>query len=215
MPKKENFLKHAIILSTYIFLIWGFYRLLFKLPEEIEEFLIKPVLWLTPTFILLKKEKLPLSSVGITLKNLFPAVYLSLGLGAFFVMEAAITNFIKYGGLNFNANIGDKALLYSLAISFATATSEELSFRGYVFTRIWQALGNELWANLITSLIWTLVHLPITVFIWKLNLVASITYLFLTFIFGLGAAFLYARTKNVFSSIFLHVLWEWPIILFR
>jgi membrane protease YdiL (CAAX protease family) len=47
------------------------------------------------------------------------------------------------------------------------------------------------------------------------NLQAALVYLLLTTLFGVGSAFIYARTKNVFSSIFLHVLWEWPIILFR
>jgi len=215
MLKKETLLKHAIALSTYILLIWGFYRFLFKLPDEVEEFIIKPLLWLIPVFYLTKLEKLPLSSLGMTLKNLFPSVYMALGLGAFFVMEAAIVNFVKYGGLNFNANIGDKVLLFSLIVSFATAASEEITFRGYVFTRIWQAVGSELWANLATSLIWAIIHLPVTIFVWKLNLASALAYLLVTFLFGLGAAFLYARTKNVASSILLHILWEWPIILFR
>lgn len=213
--KKELVVKHTTILATFILLVWGFYRILFKLPDEIEELILKPIIWLIPIFFILKKEGLGLSSLGITLKNLFPAIYLSLGLGAIFAIEAVLINFVKYGSFNFNANIGQTALLTSLGLSFATAVSEEISFRGYLFNRIWQVLGNEWLANILTSLVWALVHIPVTVFVWKLNLTAAILYLFLTTLFGIGSAFVFARTRNVFSSIFLHVLWEWPIILFR
>lgn len=215
MPKKEIALRHATILAAYLLVVWGFYRFLFKLPDEIEETVIKPLIWLVPVFILLRIEKAKLSSVGITLKNLFPAVYFALGLGAFFVIEAVIINFLKYGGLNFGANIGKDALLISLGISFVTATSEEIAFRGYLFNRVWSALGNEWLANIVTSVVWALIHVPVTIFVWKLNLISSLIYLFLTTLFGVGSAFVFARTGNVFSSIFLHVLWEYPIILFR
>lgn len=213
--KKETALKNATILAAYLLIIWGFYRFLFKLPDEVEELFIKPVIWLLPVLFFLKKEKLGISSLGITSRNLFPAVYFALGLGAFFVIEAVLINFVKYGGLNFAANIGDKPLLASLGLSFATAFSEEISFRGYLFNRVWWVLGNEWLANIATSLVWAIIHIPIAFFVWKMDVSAAIAYLFLTTLFGIGSAFVFARTKNVFSSILLHVLWEWPIILFR
>lgn len=213
--KRETAFKNATILAAYLLIVWGFYRFLFKLPEEVEEIVIKPIVWLLPVFYFLKREKASLASVGITVKNLFPAVYFALGLGAFFVIEAIIINFVKHGGLNFEANIGEKALFASLGLSFVTAFSEEISFRGYLFNRVWYALRSEWTANIATSLVWALVHIPITVFVWKLELTAALIYLFLTTLFGIGSAFVFARTRNVFSSILLHVFWEWPIILFR
>jgi hypothetical protein len=215
MPKKELVVKNVTIFAAYILIVWGFYRILFKLPDNFEEVALKPIIWLIPIFFILKKEGLGLSSLGITLKNLFPAIYLSLGLGAIFAIEAVLLNFVKYNSFNFGANIGQSGLFFSLGISFATAVSEEISFRGYIFNRLWWILKNEWAANLITSFVWALVHIPVTIFVWKLNLSAAAVYLFLTTLFGIGSAFVFARTKNVFSSIFLHVLWEWPIILFR
>ena len=215
MSKTTSF-KNAVGLAVYLLIVWGFYRFLFQLPEDIEELFIKPVIWLIPLTILVIKERQSVSTLGITFKNLFPAVYYALGLGVFFVIEAMAINYIKYGGqFNFGANIGNLAFLPALGISFVTAFSEELTFRGYIFTRIWNFLGNEIWANVVTSLFWALIHVPITVFVWKLDLTASLTYLFLTTLFGVGSAFVYARTRNILSPILLHVLWQWPIILFR
>lgn len=213
--RKLESLKNAVSLAAFLLVVWGFYRFLFQLPEEIEELIIKPAVWLGATYYFVKKERANLSSLGITNKNLYPAIYLSLALGAVFVIEGVLVNFVKYGSFNFAANIGTKALLPSLGLSFATAISEEISFRGYIFNRVWKALDNEILANLLTSFLWALIHVPITVFVWKLSFGAALTYLLLTTIFGIGSAFVFARTKNVTSSIFLHVLWEWPIILFR
>ena len=215
MPKKELALKNAVILSTYLLIVWGLYRFLFKLPDEVEELFVKPIFWLVPVFYLLSKEKAKISSLGVTLKNLFPAIYFALGLGAFFVIEAIFINFIKYKGLNFSANLGNTPFLTSIGLSFITAVVEEVTFRGYIFNRVWHALGGEWTANILSSLAWGLVHVPITFFVWKLDTQAALIYLLLTTIFGIGSAFVFARTRNIFSSILLHVLWAWPIILFR
>ncbi len=208
--------KSAIGFSVYLLIVWGFYRFLFQLPEVVEETFVKPVVWLLPVFYLLAKEREGLDSIGITFKNLFPAIYYALGLGMFFVIEALIINYVKYSGeFNLGANIGSLPLLPALGLSFVTAISEELAFRGYVFTRVWKFLKNEVSANLLTSVFWAMIHVPITVFVWKLDLQAAVIYLFLTAIFGVGSSFVYARTKNIVSPILLHVLWQWPIILFR
>jgi membrane protease YdiL (CAAX protease family) len=215
MPKKETAIKHAIILAVYLLIVWGFYRLFFELPEEIEELIIKPIVWLLPVIYLVRKEGGNLFSVGITTKKLFPAIYFTLALGAVFAIEAIIINFVKHGGFEFTANIGEKALITSLGITFVTAFSEEVSFRGYLFNRVWSALDNEWLANIATSIVWALVHIPIAIFVWKLSLTSALIYLFLTTLFGIGSAFVFARTRNIFSSILLHMLWQWPIILFR
>lgn len=185
------------------------------LPEAIEEIVVKPLIWLIPVYYFVRKEKLGLKSLGITSKNLFKAIYFALGLGAVFALEAVLINFVKYDGFEFAANIGEKPLLAALGLSFVTAISEEITFRGYLFNRIWSALGNELTANLVTSFAWGLIHVPVAFFVWKLSFSAGLTFLFLTTLFGAGSSFIFARTRNVASSILLHVLWSWPIVLFR
>ena len=216
MTAKTTVVKHVTIYSVYLLLVWTAYRFLrLQLPDQVEELIIKPIIWLLPIFWFTTKEKFPLSSLGITFKNLFPAIYLSLGLGAIFVIEAVLTNFFKYGHFNFGANIGNMPILSSLGLSFATAFSEETAFRGYIFGRLWFTLKDEWSANVASSIIWTIVHIPIAFLVWKLNLASGILYLLLTAAFGIGSAFVFGRTKNIFGSILLHVLWEWPIILFR
>jgi uncharacterized protein len=215
MPSKVKIVKHVTVYASYLLIIWGFYRVLFNLPDEVEEVIIKPIIWLLPLIYVLHLEKLNLGSLGITFKNLFSSIYLALGLGSLFVIEALVSNYVKYHGFNFSANIGDQTLGLSLAISLATAISEELAFRGYIFNRLSQALKGEWAANLITTAVWTLMHVPMAIMIMKLTPGATVVYLTLVAIFGFGSSYVYARTKNISSSILLHILWSWPIILFR
>lgn len=218
MPKTVSriaTIKNVTIYATYLVIVWAFYRFLFQFPDGVEELVIKPIIWLLPLLYFLRKEKFGISSLGFTFKNLFPAIYLSIGLGAIFVLEGLVTNYLKYGGFNFGAFIGSAPLMASLGTSFATAFSEETSFRGYIFSRLSFALKSEMTANFAQAILWTAIHIPIAFFVWHLGLSAGLVYLGLTAIFGIGSAFIFARTGNVWGSIFLHVLWEWPIILFR
>jgi membrane protease YdiL (CAAX protease family) len=215
MPKKETAIKHSTILASFLLVVWGFYRIIFKLPDNVEELIIKPIIWLVPVLYFVRKEKLGLSSLGITTKNLFPAIYLSIFLGTLFALEGFLINYVKHVGFDFSANIGSLKLLPALGLSLATAVSEEVAFRGYLFNRVWHALGHEWRANFVTSFVWALIHIPIGIFWWELSVGGVIGYLILTTIFSIGSAFVFARTKNVTSSVLLHVLWEWPIILFR
>jgi membrane protease YdiL (CAAX protease family) len=215
MTAKTTIIKHVTVYASYLILIWAFYRFLFQLPDNVEELVVKPILWLLPIFWLTNKEGLKLASLGITFKNFFSSIYLSIGLGTVFVAEGLLSNFLKYGHFNFGANIGSMSLMATLGLSFATAISEETAFRGYIFGRLLMTLKSETMANAIQSILWTMVHVPIAFFIWGYTLPQGIAYLFVTALFGFGSAFIFARTKNVAGSVLLHVLWEWPIILFR
>lgn len=215
LTSKVTLMKDVTIYSTYLVVIWTFYRFLFQLPDNVTELVVKPIVWLLPIIYYLKKENLGFKSLGITFKNLFPSIYLALILGTVFVIEALMTNFLKYGGFSFKANIGTLPILPSLGLSFATAFSEEIAFRGFIFNRLQMIFKSEFVAPLTQAILWTVIHVPVAFLIFKMDLATGIVYLFLTAVFGIGSAFIFGRTKNIFGSIFLHVLWEWPIILFR
>ncbi len=212
---RTSAIKNVTVYGAYLILIWGFYRFLFQFPEGVEELVIKPILWLLPLIYIIRKEGNGFSSLGFTFKNFFPAIYFSIGLGIIFVIEALLANYTKYSGFNFGANVGTSPLFVALGFSFATAFSEETAFRGYIFSRLSFAFKNEFMANIVQTILWVAIHVPIAFFIWKLGLSAGILYLILTAVVGFGSAFVFARTGNIIGPIFLHVLWEWPIILFR
>jgi membrane protease YdiL (CAAX protease family) len=195
--------------------VWGFYRLLFQVPDPFDELLVKPVVWLIPVFVFLKKEKLGLESLGITMKKLFPSIYFALALGVLFALEGFYISVYKGSAASVSSSVTPLALYMSLGLSFITGVSEEIAFRGFIFNRLSNILQNEWYANLITSVGWTIIHVPQVIFDWHLNLYQGSVYLFLIFLFGFGASFIFSRTKNIIAPILLHIMWAWPILLFR
>lgn len=208
-------IKHVTLFFTYLLIVWGFYRLLFQFPDPLDELIVKPVVWLVPVFVFLRKEKLGLESLGITYKKLFPSIYFALALGALFAFEGFYINYFKGSGGAALGNITPLALYLSLGLSIVTGISEEIAFRGYIFNRLSDVLQNEWYASVISSLAWTALHLPQVIFDWHLSLYQGSVYLALIFLFGFGAAFIFSRTKNIVAPILLHVMWAWPILLFR
>jgi uncharacterized protein len=210
--------KHVLALFSFIFSFWAFYRYFPEvLPIWVEEFILKPIIWLGPLFwLVFKIEKQDLTSLGITKKNLFKALYWGIGLGFIFAFEGLLTNVIKYKGFQATGeSLGILFFLGSILTSFATAFSEETVFRGYIFNRLCKIWDNELLANVVSSFLFTVIHLPIGIFVLGYKPLVMLAYLVFVFIFGFGSSFVFARSKNLASSILLHVFWSWPIILFK
>lgn len=211
-------LKHVFALFSFIFIVWSFYRYLPQvLPLWSEELILKPLFWIIPTIWIVKKiEKQPWSSLGFTKKKIFTSFYWGIGLGLVFAFEGLLTNIFKYKGLNL-ASLNYSSLEFSglILLSFVTAFSEELVFRGYIFNRLWTIWGKESLANIVSSLLFVIVHLPVGIFVLGYNPAIMLAYLFFIFVFGFGSAFVFGRSRNLASSILLHVFWSWPIILFR
>lgn len=212
---KEKIIRHVTIYTAYLIIVWGFYRFIFKFPDEIEELIVKPLVWLIPVYILTKKEGFGSDSLGITSKNYVSSVYLALGLGIFFAIEGLFVNFVKYEGFNFSSYIGERTLMLALGLSVITAITEEISFRGYVFNRLNFVFNSVTIATLVSSLAWGLIHLPVSIFWFSLSPIGVFGFFLLTTLFGVGAAFIFSKTKNILAPILLHVLWIWPIILFK
>lgn len=211
-------LKHVFSLFSFIFVAWGIYRYFPEiLPAWAEELILKPIVWLGPTFWLVRKiEKEKFSSLGFTKKNLTSSLYWGIGLGIVFALEGLLTNIFKYRGLHLiSLDLGVLGFLGILGLSFVTAISEETVFRGYIFTRLWRIWKNEWLANIVSAFLFTLIYLPVGVFVLGYRPMVMLAYLFFVFIYGFASAFIFARTENLLSSTLLHVFWSWPIVLFR
>jgi len=204
-------------LFAFLFLVWGCYRLIFRFPEDLEELVLKPIFWLGSTFwLVLNVEKKKLSSLGFTFKNFFQTLYLGIGLGIIFALAGLITNYLKYEGFQFsNTGRSTFSFLWSLFVSFATAVSEETVFRGYIFNRLNETLKNEKIANILAGLMFVLIHLPISIFVFQYSFLELLIYSLLVFLFSFGSAVVFTKSQNIVSSILAHVFWSWPVILFK
>jgi len=206
--------KLVIIYFIYLLLFWLFYRWFFVQSELVDEVLVKPIIWLGPLFLYFwPKSGLSLPEIGFQKKGWLSAFFLSLGLGFVFLLVSVVANFFKYGhSFSFSASVGTTSLAMLVILILVTSIVEELVFRGFIFNTLRLEVGVFI-AGLLTTVAWVVIHLPIT-FLW-LDLTASVVYLLLTAIYGIGAVMVMATTNNLLAPILLHLFWSLPIILFR
>jgi hypothetical protein len=209
-------LRRVFGLFGYLLVVWGFYRLIFKLPDNVEEAVLKPVLWLGPVlWLVLVAEKRKLSDIGWTGKNLFSGIGWGVVLGVIFAGEGVMVNWMRYGQINFQNILAGGGLSGVMWIPLLTAISEETVFRGYILSRLSEVIKSSYWPLVISSLMFVTVYLPMSFFILHYSGAQMVAYFFLVFVLGMGGGWVYMRSKSLAAPIIVHTLWSWVILLFR
>lgn len=201
----------------WILLTWSLYRYFFKLPETIDEFIVKPLVFVVPVlWYVLKKEKRDLTTLGLTTKNLFTSLYVGLGFGFVFALEGLAANAIKYGKIQINpiAAFDQYGLGMLIILSFATAYSEELLNRGFLFSRILEKSKSLPYASILSTVLFVLLHVPILVTTLKLQGMTLVLFFITDFILGMANSLLYYNTKSLLAPILVHVFWNMTVALY-
>lgn len=203
-------------LYLFVFVLWGLYRLIFRFPENIEEIILKPLVWLSPTFYLVfRKEKRSFSSLGYSSNTFKSGIAKGLGFSLLFLAAGIGLNYFKTGHTFSSGPLSGEVLIPSLMMAFITAISEETVFRGYLFNRLNEIVKNHWVANVISSLGFCLIHLPISIFVFHYNPLQLVLFFSLIFLSSLGSGLLFFWTGSIWGSIFIHVFWSWPVMLFK
>ena len=214
---KTKSLEPVYQLWGWILLTWSLYRNFFKLPEVVDEFIAKPLIFVAPVlWYVLKKEKRNLISLGLTTKNLFTSLYVGLGFGFVFALEGIAANAIKYGKIQINpiAAFEQYGLVMLLILSVATAFTEELLNRGFLFGRILEKTKSLPYAAILSTVLFVLLHVPILVASLKLSGMTLVLFFVTDFILGLANSLLYFNTKSLLAPILVHVFWNMTVALY-
>lgn len=198
-------------------LVWSLYRYFFKLPETVDEFIAKPLVFLGPLlWYVFKKEKRNFESLGITAKNFFMNLYVGIGFGFVFALEGIAANAIKYGKIQINpiAAFEQYGMVMLLVLSVATAVSEEILNRGFLFGRIMEKTKNLPKAALLSTVLFVLLHVPILVTSLHLQGTMLILFFLTDFILGMANSLLYYNTKSLLAPILVHVFWNMTVALY-
>ncbi len=200
----------------WILLAWCLYRYFVKLPEWADEFIAKPLIFVTPVlWFVYKKEKRRLDSVGITSKRLFMSLYIGLGFGLAFALEGFVANIIKYGGIKINpiAAFGQYGF-FLILLSLATAFSEELLSRGFIFNRIYEKTKNLPYASFLSTILFVLLHVPILVTTLKFQGLTLLLFLATDFVLGMANSMLFYSTGSLVAPILIHIFWNMTVALY-
>ena len=203
-------------LWAWILLGWALYRYFVHFPEWADEFIFKPLVFVLPVIWYVRSiEKQKLATLGLTMRNFFTSVYIGLGFGIVFAVEGLITHAMKYGKLDVNP-IGafQQYGFYLIIVSLATAFSEELLSRGFVFNRILEKTKNLPWAAILSSFMFMAIHVPILLTTNRLTGMTLILFFVTDFVLSLANALLYYNTGSLVAPILVHVFWNMTVALY-
>jgi membrane protease YdiL (CAAX protease family) len=201
---------------AWILLAWSLYRYFFKLPEWADEFIFKPLVFVVPVvWYVRNKERENLASLGLTRRNFFTSVYIGLGFGIVFALEGLVTHAIKYGNLDVNPIAAFQRYgFFLLILSLATAFTEELLSRGFVFNRLYEKTKNLFYATSVSSVMFVLLHIPILVTATKLQGTTLILFLVTDLVLGVANSLLYYNTGSLVAPILVHIFWNMTVALY-
>lgn len=206
----------VIRLWAWILLIWSLYRYFLKLPEWADEFIFKPIIFVAPVIWYVRRvEKEKLLTLGLTWRNFFTSVYIGLGFGLVFALEGLATHIIKYGKLDVNPIAAFQQYGFFLIIlSLATAFSEELLSRGFVFNRLYEKTKNLAYSSVVSSVMFMLLHVPILVTTTKLTGLTLILFFVTDFVLAMANSLLYYNTGSLVAPILVHIFWNMTVALY-
>lgn len=214
-PKKLSWSVYQV--WALILLLWTLYRYYMHFPEWADEFIFKPLIFVVPVaWYVIRSEKRPLESLGMTTKNFFKSLYVGLGFGMLFAVEGLIVNYVKYGKITINPIEAYQhyGLVLLLILSLATAYSEELLSRGFVFHRLYEERKNLLHAALISTVMFVLIHVPILVTSLKLQGPTLVVFFVTDVFLGFINALLYFNTGSLVTPILVHLFWNMTVALY-
>ncbi len=200
----------------WILLAWALYRYFLRLPEWVDELIVKPLVFVVPVlWYVRKKEKKRLGSLGVTAKNFFPSVYIGLAVGFLFALEGIAANAIKYGRLTITPiRAFEQYGFFLIVLSLATAFWEELLSRGFFFNRIVEKTKNLLKASIVSTAMFVALHVPILLTTLKLQGMTLVLFFFTNIVLGIANSLLFYTTGSLVAPILVHLFWNMTVALY-
>lgn len=201
-----------LLLFLIVFSGWTLVRLLVPINNGWEEILIKPIIFLLPTWFVLRSKSLItfLSEVGFKRKDLTEAILWGVGAAiALIIFNELIRHFTHNKSLNWlSLTVFSWPFLFNLLVSICTAINEEIVFRGVFFRKLFTNQNNLFFALSFSTIAFVVLHIPRAIFILKFSPANLAIYLYLLLFLSVINTLLIWKTKNLTTSIVTHTLWN-------
>jgi len=193
---------------------WALYRFFVEAPMSalfgpgfpvaaLLEGLIKSLLLILPSLLLMRKMR---EGLAIPPKQIFgfswKTILFGLGLSVLFFVFYSVRGLLMQGGIRYDFQISLDTLIGAV---FFAAITEELMYRAFILNALVKKFGRE-WANIITALLFALMHLPIWIAGGTTNLLDLLPRLLSTACIGylLGQVFL--LSGGIWGAVLAHAL---------
>ncbi|MEK7166509.1 MAG: CPBP family intramembrane glutamic endopeptidase [Patescibacteria group bacterium] len=214
---KLRTLNKTYFIWSGVLIIWSLYRVYIRLPEWVDDFVIKPVVFVLPVlFYVIYRERRPLASIGLTLGKFFRDVYLGLGFGMLFALEGLVANSVKHGTFSFAPliPITGGQLILAVVLALVAAGSEEVLVRGFFYTRLRDGYGSEMKALVISTAMYVLLLVPAIFLISRLVGMTLFVFVLTNIVMSLANTLIFSETKTLTVPILIHAFWNMAVALY-
>lgn len=212
--------RQVFVVWFIILLVWSFYRAYFRLPETIDEFIIKPLVFAFPVlYLVVFRENKSLATLGLMPggKSFMVDLYIGIVLGIVFALEGLLANYLKYGTYSFSplpAVLAGGGMLSFLFINLATSLWEEILGRGYLYQRLLTVTKNQTHAALTSSFLFFLLHIPILFTQLHLTGISLIVYPVSILLLSIANCYIYSLRGSLVLPILIHTFWNMTVALY-
>lgn len=198
-----------------VLILWSFYRITFKVPIWVDEFIAKPFIFLIPLywFITKSEKKSFFGGIGFLKKNIKTDIFFGVGIGSLFVGIAVLTRIMK--GLPFvPLHISPESIIWVLSTLMA-ATMEQVLSTGFVFKRLSEESKNIFRPLIISALLFFFLHVPALFGVDKISGSTLVQIMILNTVLSLTTSVVYLMRKNTLAPILVHAMYllSLPILL--
>jgi len=152
-----------------------------------------------PVYVILKLQKLnPISFLKLD-SDIIRGISFGMLLGIAFL----IINIMKVRNINRHISYSDFINTF-----LAVGIIEEIAFRGYIMQKL-KLYMSFITSNVITSLMFMMIHIPISILTHNVDVFNFIQIGILSFIFG----YFFEETNSLICPIIMHSLWDLSIVL--
>lgn len=205
-------------LWAVILIIWSFYRAKFSFPELLDELIIKPLIFILPVYLYIKKIEQGsfFPSIAINKKNFLKDVVFSLTLCLVFFLTIIALKSLKTGTsfLNIIVSLSGKNIFSYLPIILFTAISEELLSRGFILKRLYEESNNIFKSSLTASVLSLIIHIPILLTQIKITGGLLLFFLCSELVLSMANSFIFISRKSLVPPIFFRAFYSLMLIIF-
>jgi len=217
MRKSVTLTQKTLNLWAIVLIIWAVYRANFNLPEWFDELIAKPLVFILPVYLFIKKTEKQnfFTAVSLKSKHFFQDLFLGLGIGLVFAASAFLANYLKFHQwvISFK-NQAFESILLICVLAIATGISEEILSRGFVLKRLYAESKNALTASFFSSILFFFLHVPILFTNTRINGNTLIIFMITDLLLSLVNSFVFLERKSLVLPILIHAFYNIAMVVF-
>lgn len=209
VPHSELQVERMLTIWGFIVILWSFFRAYLQPPVWFSEFFAKPIIFLLPIFFYVRRFEPKIHSfifaVGFPNKKKAQELLLSLSL-LFVVLGSGVLLLITSRGATVTSiqSLNTMRMGYLFALAFATACTEEILGRGFLFNYLEKYTGKFLVSLFISASLFFVLYIP-SALTAKITGQALFFNLLLNFLLSFMTSILFYLRRNILSSISFHM----------